>query len=422
MSVIIYGQRPYGRLHAHEGEYAHTQFMHIDFIPLFPVESFWITSDLGDGQRLGFPIKLHAKSVLATYLRLWAPCIAVLVFLSFRSPAATVLTIALAALSAWSWMWGPRRGALARRRSDFDRVALGSRCDPAWMPDDMRRRLSRTLESQLARLPDARPPDDVARFGARNLDEAILAYGLLRLSAVEHRAAAAAADRLLASTFDELPSEGGPYRERLAGSVPQLGAAISAAARAKAKAARAQSAAAAKPRWAGWLWLKLAGLLCLTPMLVGAVVGLFSLAVPRPADPHELTGSRSLTVRVTVRCDRVLDGNWQVRDHDARVQRVDFCWLGGRVLPVVSRADEPIDSPTIRGALRWIPVAAPRGICAEELRRHLALDVRVYDTYLDRDDDFRTEIVTFVGVFLATIVGWSLWIRAFLRRRRAAAV
>jgi hypothetical protein len=155
MSVIIYGQRPYGRLHAYEGEYAHTQFMHIDFIPLFPVESYWITSELDAGQRLGFPIKLHAKSVLATYLRFWAPCLAVIAFISSRSPIATVIAIALAGLSAWAWMWGPR-GALARRRSDFDRVALGSRCDPAWLTDEMRDRLSRSLASQLAGLPDAR--------------------------------------------------------------------------------------------------------------------------------------------------------------------------------------------------------------------------------------------------------------------------
>jgi hypothetical protein len=341
------------------------------------------------------------------------------VFLSWRSPVATVLAIALAALSAWSWMWGPRRGALARRRSDFDRVALGSRCDPAWMPDDMRRRLSRTLESQLARLPDARPPDDVARFGARNLDEAILAYGLLRLNTVEHRAAAAAADRLLASTFDELPSEGGPYRERLASSVPQLGAAISAAARAQAEAARSRSAA--KQRWAGWLWLELAGLLCLTPTLVGAVVMLFSLVVPHTLDPRELAGTHASIGQVIVRCDQVPEGNWQVRKYDAPVQRVDLCWLGDRILPVVSGAYDSIDSSTVRGELRWISAARRRGTWAEQLDRHPEVDVRAYDMYLDRDADSRTEIVIGVGFCLAIGVGWRLWIRAFLRRRRARA-
>lgn len=419
MSVIIYGQRPYGRIHAHEGEYVHTQFVHIDFIPLFPVESFWITSELAPDQLLGFPIKLHAKSILATYLRFWAPGGAALVFVSSGSLVATALALALAALSAWSWMWGPRRGALARRRSDFDRVALGSRCHPAWLTDDMRRRLGRTLESQLARLPDARPPDDIARFGARNLDEAILAYGLLRLNAVEHRAAAATADRLLASTFDELPSEGGPYRERLAGSVPQLGAAISAAALAQAEAAR--STATAKPRWAGWLWLKLAGLLCLTPMLVGALFMLFSVVVPHSLGPRELAGAPVPIGPVIVQCDRVPDGNWQVRNHEAPAQRVDLCRLGDRVLPVVSRADESIDSPTVRGELRWNSAARRRGTWAEQLDRHPEVDVRAYDVYLDRDANSRTQIVIAVGVCLAIAVGWRLWIRALLRRRRAAA-
>jgi hypothetical protein len=416
MSVIIYGQRPYGRIHAHEGEYAHTQFVHIDFIPLFPVQSFWITCDLGAGQRLGFPIKLHARSVLATYLRFWAPCLAVLVFLSFRSTASTVIAIALAALSAWSWMWAPRRGALARRRGDFDRVALGSRCDPAWLTDEMRDQLSHTLASQLAGLPDARPPDDIARFGARNIDEAILAYGLLRLNSVKHRAAAEAADRLLASTFDELPSEGGPYRERLAGSVPELGAAISAAARAHAEAARSRSAARRR-----WGWLQLAGLLCLTPMLVGGGIMLVSLAVPHTIGPRELAGRHSPTGRIAVHCDRVPDGNWQVRAYDAPVQRVDFCWLGDRVLPVVSRAHEPADSSTLEGKLRWIPFYGGQGTWFAKLHQHAELNARAYSVYLDRDEDSRVEIVLGVGICLAIVAGWWLWIRAFLRRRRAVA-
>jgi hypothetical protein len=65
MGVVIYGRRAYGRVHQHEGEYADTQFAHIDFIPLFPIGSFWVTQDLGNGQRMGFPIKLNGRSVAA---------------------------------------------------------------------------------------------------------------------------------------------------------------------------------------------------------------------------------------------------------------------------------------------------------------------------------------------------------------------
>ena len=62
MGLIIYGRRPYGRVHQHGGEYAHTTFAHIDFMPLFPIGSFWVTEDR-NGQRMGFPIKLLGRSV-----------------------------------------------------------------------------------------------------------------------------------------------------------------------------------------------------------------------------------------------------------------------------------------------------------------------------------------------------------------------
>jgi hypothetical protein len=100
---------------------------------------------------------------------------------------------------------------------------------------------------------------------------------------------------------------------------------------------------------------------------------------------------------------------------------VSFCRLGKRVLPVLSPADEPPDSPTLEGNLRWIPSAPRRGTWFQGLRQHNELDVRAYDVYLDRDEGSRTEIAGAVGTCLAILVGWRLWIRAFLRRRRAAA-
>ena len=84
MGVIIYGRRAYGRVHQHEGEYAQTTFAHIDFVPLFPTGSFWVTDDRG-GQRFGFPIKLNGRSVLATYLRVWGPIASVAVLATTRS-------------------------------------------------------------------------------------------------------------------------------------------------------------------------------------------------------------------------------------------------------------------------------------------------------------------------------------------------
>ncbi len=46
--------------------------------------------------------------------------------------------------------------------------------------------------------------------------------------------------------------------------------------------------------------------------------------------------------------------------------------------------------------------------------------MRAYDVYLDRDEGSRAAIAIAVVPCLAIIVGWRLWIRAFLRRRRAA--
>src|SRR6185436_15185839 len=138
---------------------------------------------------------------------------------------------------------------------------------------------------------DARPPDDVARFGARDLEEAKLAYGLLRLDGVRHRASAAAADRLLGQAFETGPSNGGPYREQLASSIPELGAAISAAARAQAEAARARLRAARagiKPRWYQRPWVGLVALLWLTPSVFVVLGGLPDKLTVHPVTAAQL--------------------------------------------------------------------------------------------------------------------------------------
>lgn len=145
------------------------------------------------------------------------------------------------------------------------------------------------------------------------------------------------------------------------------------------------------------------------------------IAVPPTIGARELARPRAPTGPAVVHCDQVPDGDWKVRDGGAVVQRVNFCSLGNRVLPVLSGADEPPDSPTIEGNLRWIPANPRRGTWFEGLRRNNELDVRAFDVYLDRDEGSREEIVIAVGTCLALIVGWRLWIRAFLRRRRAAA-
>jgi len=175
-----------------------------------------------------------------------------------------------------------------------------------------------------------------------------------------------------------------------------------------------------KQRRPSWRWLQLAGLLCLTPILVTAVVDLVSLAAPPTIGPRELVGRHAPIGPAAVRCDRVPDGYWKVRNGGALVQRVDFCRLGDRVLPVVSGADEPPDAPTVEGKLRWIPAFAGNGTWFEGLRQHNELNVRAYRVYLDRDEGSRPAIAIAVGACFAIIVGWRVWIGAFLRRRRAA--
>ncbi|HEU4612590.1 MAG TPA: hypothetical protein VFS15_10955 [Kofleriaceae bacterium] len=423
MGVVIYGRRAYGRVHAHEGEYADTQFAHVDFIPLFPISSFWVTQDLGNGQRMGFPIKMHGKSVLATYLRIWGLPIAIGLLIASSSVGGMVAGAIVGALSIWSWTWRARRGELAKKRSDFDRVALGSRCDPAWMTEDMRERIATSLQNSLAKREDARPPDDVARFGAKDVQEAVLAYGLLRISAVKHKAAAEAADRLLASAFEELPSDGGPYRENIGSAVPELGAAISAAARAAAQAARVQR----RPRWFHKPWVQAIGLALLTPMAIAGAGGLYHGLGPARAIGHkELSSIHPPTsTRVAVTCDAVQDLGWQVLEGDDVKEEIVFCQIGQHLLPVVSAKGESPTAPgTTEGVLKYIPETdySNNHPWVDALHQDAQLDGMSYEVYLSRDSSDRKLDIVLGGAFvLGILAGWTFWIRAFVRRRRAKA-
>jgi hypothetical protein len=423
MGVVIYGRRAYGRVHQHEGEYADTQFAHIDFLPLFPLGSFWVTQDLGNGQRMGFPIKLNGLSVAATYLRIWGLPIGIGMLAGGSIPVA-IAGVALLALSLYSWTWRSRRGAHAHRRSDFDRVALGSRCDPRWMTADMRERIGHSLETSLAKREDARPPDDVARFGARDLDEAVLAYGLLRISSVKHKAAAASAERLLASAFEQLPSDGGPYRETIGSAVPELGAAISAAARAAAAASRRPP----PRRWFHKPWVQLIGLLFITPTAIAGIAGVYKNAGPaRTVTAKELASTHPPTTHhVEVTCDAIQDLGWQVLHGDSVKEEIVFCQLGTHILPVVSkRGESPIAAGTIDGELLFIPepsaLTTQNHPWVDALHTDSELDARSFDVYLKRDSSDRRFNIVFGVVFAVAIgAGWVFWIRGFVRRRRAA--
>lgn len=417
MGVVIYGRRAYGRVHQHEGEYADTQFAHIDFIPLFPIGSFWVTQDLGNGQRMGFPIKLNGKSVAATYLRIWGLPIAIALLAASSSLGSTIAGVVVGALSLWSWTWRSRRGDMELRRSDFDRVALGSRCNPAWMTADMRDRIGKSLETSLAKREDARPPDDVARFGAKDVQEAVLAYGVLRVSAVKHRAAGTSADRLLASAFEQLPTEGGPYRESIGSAVPELGAAISAAARAQAEAARAHRIASR--RWFQNRWLQLAGLVMVS-------MGAFGMAGENLRPTLDVTAKQlggvnpPISRAVRVHCDRVQDDDWQILEGDDIKERITFCWLGDHMLPVVHKSADGLTDATLEGKLHYLSSATSReSPWIDALNKDSDLEARSFEVYLTRDDgDRRSDLVLGIVFLGAVLAGWFFWVRSFLRRNK----
>ncbi len=187
------GYRAYGRVDAIGGEYAQTVFVQFQFLPIIPKGSVWVTAHHG-----AFAIPLHKRSIAAAYLRWWAPTIAVLA-LAAPLAIAVPLVVALATASAWAWTWRSRRGALAQRRSVFNRLAFGTRCEPEWMSVDQRARLLRSLTAHWDRLGTPGTPRDIARDGAADAHEAVIAYGVLKLRALESgtRADREAAERVL---------------------------------------------------------------------------------------------------------------------------------------------------------------------------------------------------------------------------------
>jgi len=217
VAIEVAWQHGYGKVELHDGQYAQTQFAQVFLVPLWPVKSQWIV-----GRKLGIPIRLHGRSIAATYLRFWAPVVALLTFAIGSGLPSMLVAGALAAASAWSWTWRklPRS---AHRRSDFNQLAFGVRCDPQLMTAAHRERCAEALKQRWESKPDSRPPDDIARYGARDLEEAVVAYGILRLAALDHGESPELAQRLLEGARDDADREG-PYRELAAGDAPpQLG-------------------------------------------------------------------------------------------------------------------------------------------------------------------------------------------------------
>jgi hypothetical protein len=215
--IVIYGTAFYGKVDNHGGQHQLTKFFHVYYVPLIPVGTLWATENLDEGYR-GHGVRMSGRSVLAGYARVWGPLAAVGGLVT-GGLGGVAFAVTAAVLCAWSWTWRSLRDPLARRRSDFNLLAFGTRCDPLQMPADLLSVLQESVDERWALVSEGSTPEDVARLGAKSLSQAVLAYASLRIAARlapgEHaRAARDASERIIAAVtdIDETALEGGPYR------------------------------------------------------------------------------------------------------------------------------------------------------------------------------------------------------------------
>lgn len=221
--IVIYGTRFYGEVDSYGGQRQLTKFFHIYYVPLVPIDTLWVTRDLERGYT-GHAVKMSGRSILAGYARVWGPVAAVGSFLA-GSVGGTVAAVGLLAVSAWTWTWRSVRAAREQRRSDFHLVAFGTRCDPLNMDEDLAASLQPHIAERWAEVSEGNSPEDVARLGAANPAQAVLAYASLRLAARlaprDHaRTSLEASERIIDAVRESPALEGGPYRSSAPAALP----------------------------------------------------------------------------------------------------------------------------------------------------------------------------------------------------------
>jgi hypothetical protein len=118
--------------------------------------------------------------------------------------------------------WKQITGDAAKRKSDLNQAAFGTRCEPKLLPAPLLETLTAQANDRWAAVSDGQSPGDVARFGTDDVQRAAAAYAVLRLSAVSLPAAQAAeaeadAMRIVNGMHDKLQlTDGGPYRSAIA--------------------------------------------------------------------------------------------------------------------------------------------------------------------------------------------------------------
>lgn len=429
MAVIIYGIREYGRVEDHGGEYAVTRFFHLWFAPLFPTGSSWISGAVPGG-RTGHEISLHGKSVAAGYLRVWGPIIAIgNLAAGLQSLAAAHLVVAAIAvgLTALSWTWRSLRTDAARRRSDFNFVAFGTRCEPKRMSRALRADLKRDLDHRWdARMPD-RSPNDVALHGAADPDEAVIAYGLLRLAGLKRAEAAHAdADRILAGAHVPVATVDGPYRATGATTNAPTTATLS-----DLVAERAQQVAAARAPvhvqtadelTRDWKYRRRRwrlGLVLATFFMFGGI-GMIGIAFQPTLTIgiRELRSVRPPTARtVRIACDAVHGPVWEETDSRGdTTSKIAMCELGQYLLPLKLDEDDALPQAGVLLEGELLTISERHVWVKDGLRKEPDLEMRSVEVYLDMAKAFDRWIQA--GLGLAFALGTPLLYFVYFRARR----
>ena len=419
MAVAIFGHRYFGRVDGHQGEFAMTRFFHINYVPLVPMDSFWVTQD--GATRGGHKIRLHGKSVVAAYLRILAPVVAVALLLAAPGVTTGVIAVALLGAMAWSWTWRGLRGDRARRRSDFHSIVYSSRCEPARYLADRRAVLRSALDSSWAERAAGRPPEDVARFGASDASEGVLAYGLLRLAALELRGAGAAehhalADRILDGRIDPAVAGDGPYRD-----ATTQAAATSAAVAAEAQRRAAARAPSRRTQLRSQPRVQLIGLIIVSTVAAAGATEAYRSQFPMTADAETLDVRPPLGRAIHVACTRdIIDPELQiVGEAGDDPEYILLCPVGDRSLVVISEA---ATVPTELSGKFFR--ATDEELWAGTVHSRVGELGPTYTVgYLDLTTKGQDRIVAMIVALMSAgvLVGWVLFLRRWWQRRRQAA-